>query len=140
MLTEICQYLHNWFALKKVIASFKIEDGVIFSTSGALDILEGQYFRVIGSALNDGVHQYPAALKDETFDGAVWLMGVPSDFLSLVSEIGEWVQKYGDAANSPYTSESFGGYSYSKGAAAGSDGATWQSVFAARLNAWRKLP
>ena len=42
-------------------------------------------------------------------------------------------------AESPYTSESFGDYSYTK--ATGESGAplTWRDVFASRLNAWRKL-
>jgi hypothetical protein len=140
MLTEVCQYLHNWFERAKYISRITIADNEITTANdGRITIAEGQYFRIIGSALNDGVHQYPCELRAESFDGAVWLMGVPADFVGLVNEIADWMEKYGDAVNSPFTSESFGGYSYSKGSTAGSNGATWQSVFASRLNAWRKI-
>lgn len=139
MLTEICQYLHNWFEKSKHIGTVTIEGNAVSVDGKPIAFLDGMYFRIVGSLLNDGVHQFPATLKDETFAGAVWMMGIPADFLALVADIGTWVEKYGDVANSPFSSESFGGYSYSKGGTAGSDGATWQSVFKARLNAWRKL-
>lgn len=140
MLTEICQYLHNWFERGRFISRITILDNEISTADdGALTLLEGQYFRIIGSLLNDGVHQFPAELKDETFDGAVVMMGVPADFLALVEDIEGWSTKYGSAVTSPYSSESFAGYSRSLRGTAGGEGSTWQSVFASRLNAWRKL-
>jgi hypothetical protein len=67
-------------------------------------------------------------------------MAVPRGFLALVAEIEAWNTKYGAGAMSPYASESFGGYSYSKGATAGgSNATTWSDAFASRLNAWRKI-
>jgi hypothetical protein len=74
-------------------------------------------------------------------------MAIPQEVVDLAAEIGEWQDKYGgvDSANlSPYSSESFGGYSYSKsggGAASTASGGagTWQSVYAPRLNMWRKI-
>ena len=64
--------------------------------------------------------------------------------LEVISEeIKEWRKKYKDVINSPYTSESFGGYAYTKSggvSVSGSAGVvTWQSVFKSRLNEWRKL-
>ena len=102
-----------------------------------LDFLQdGQYFRILGSVYNDGVYQYPAVLTDEVFEGQIWAMRVPPAFIALSGEIDEYITKN---AESPYTSESFGGYSYTK--ATGESGAplTWRDVFASRLNAWRKL-
>ena len=87
-------------------------------------------------------------LIDETFEGAVWAMAVPPAVLALLAEIEAWQEKYGgvdSAAMSPFTSESFGGYSYSKGSRGSSsssgtgDAGTWQSVFSSRLNKWRKI-
>jgi hypothetical protein len=43
---------------------------------------------------------------------------------------------------SPFTSESFGGYSYSKGGGSDASGKgqnTWQGAFKARLNAYRRM-
>ena len=149
MLTEICQYLHNWFEVAKFYGKFIISDGHIESyNDGDMGLIEGQYFRIVGSLLNDGVHQYPSeGLKDETFDGAIWSMAIPPAMLSLSEEIDSWQTKHGSVdstAMSPYNSESFGGYSYSKssGGSAESGGGSggWQSAFANRLNPWRKLP
>ena len=86
------------------------------------------------------------ALVDEVFIGGVWLMAVPRDFLNLVADIEAWNDKYGgvdSAAQSPFSSESFGGYSYSKGSSGSGSGGgaaiTWQNNFRSRLNRWRKI-
>ena len=141
MLSEICKELNNWFDTKRLFGKFTISDGVLQD----VEILEGQYYRIVGSVFNDGVYQHTSSqniipLHDESFDGAVWLMAVPSDVLKLSKEVEDWVSKYAEAENSPYQSESFGGYSYTKAAGQnGSNGATWQKVFGARLNKWRKI-
>lgn len=152
MLTEICQYLKNWFNRKpngddypKEYGTFTIENGIIDSSI----LADGQYYRIMGSLYNDGVHKYgdtADVLVDEVFEGAVWSMGVPKVVADLAEEIEAWQAKYGSLdseAMSPYASESFGGYSYSKGSgvASGSqgNGNGWQSAFAARLNVWRKI-
>lgn len=142
-LNLICTYLNNWFWRDKYEGDFTISDGSI-----SLDSLkEGQYFRIVGSIFNEGIHIYPASdLKDEEFKGQVWGMVIPEDIISLASDLNEWLAKYGTAGSealSPYTSESFNGYSYSKNAG-GSDGSgagsnSWQSAFASRLMPYRRL-
>ena len=146
MLTELCQEIKNWFDRDRVYGTFTIENGAL-----AVDFLQpGQYFRVIGSIFNDGVHRWggsaPELLTDETFEGAVWTMALPVEVLQLSQDIDAWQAKYGGAdspAMSPFQSESFGGYSYSKAAggsgSGGGSGLSWQGAFASRLNAWRKL-
>lgn len=145
MLTEICKYLRNWFELSVITGSFVISNGNISKADGTpLPLIANQYFRVIGSVFNDGVHKYGETMADEPeFSGAVWPMAVPPDFLTLVSDITQWCTDNAGAINSPYESESFGGYSYSKGIRQNSNGAgagaTWQSQFASRLSPWRKI-
>lgn len=139
MLTELCGVLRNWFETDRISGTYTVENGSI-----TLPFLQnGQFFRVVGSVFNDGVHQYPDyAMADETFDGSIWPMSVPPALLSLGEEIKAWQEKNGDIAASPYTSESFGGYSYSKstsGSATGAGMVTWQSAFKSRLNQWRKI-
>lgn len=152
MLAEVCAEIKNYFCTKKVIGRFGIsDDGSIYVMSGdigtIMELPPNQYFRVIGSNFNDDVYivdgQWSASAltKEDEFDGAVWLMSPPKDFLRLVDEIETWNAKYGaidSPAQSPYSSESFGGYSYSKGS---TDGAavTWRDVFRGRLNRWRKI-
>lgn len=142
MLTEICQELRNWFDrdMPKWFEKFTIENGSI-----DLPLQEGQYFRIIGSTFNDGVYQYPTtSLVDEVFRGAVWAMAVPPAVIALSTEIDAWQAQYADVLKSPYTSESFGGYSYTRASGGSSGGVSndtpsWQSTFASRLNQWRKI-
>ena len=138
ILTEICAELRNWFVVPNgvYIQTYTISGGSI----APLDFLqEGQYFRIIGSVFNDGVHQYPASdLTDETFHGAVWSMAIPPSVIDLAAEIEEYSKSDAGKA-SPYTSESFGGYSYTKATDASGAPISWQKAFASRLNKWRKL-
>lgn len=141
MLEQICAYIHNYFYGDRLVGSFTIEEGSI-----TLPFIDGQYFRVCGSHLNDGVYQYPATgLTDETFNGVIWEMRPPRALLALAEEISAWVAKYGDAVTGPYQSESFGGYSYTLKSGTGANGqsdasaAGWQGVFKSRLDQWRKL-
>lgn len=142
MLSELCRYLNNWFDGERLFGSFSIADGNLVTDK----LQNGQYFRIIGSVFNDGVYQYPAEdLKDETYEGAVWVLKIPPEVLAISDEIDAWKTKYlaGDsAALSPFTSESFGGYSYSKGSTSDgkSAGGDWTQVsgFTSRLEGWRK--
>nr|DAM87055.1 MAG TPA: Protein of unknown function (DUF3199) [Caudoviricetes sp.] len=138
MLEQVLRHLNNWFLVDIHEGTFTVENGSI-----TLPFLQAnQYFRICGSVFNDGLHQYPAAdLTDETFTGTVWALAVPKAVVALAEDIAAWEKKNGEAAASPYQSESFGGYSYTK-RSAGSDGSTlngWQDAFRGRLNDWRKL-
>lgn len=146
MMTEICEYLHNWFCEDSdmIIGNIVVGDSEI--TVPYCAIQPGQYIRIVGSVFNDGVWKYgEAEFHPETYDGAVWLMRVPQAFINLVTEIENWQAKYGGVdskAMSPFNSESFAGYSYSKSSGGSGEVASptnWQGVFAARLSPWRKL-
>lgn len=147
MLEQILDYIHNYFIKERHNGSFTIQDGEL---NGASDfLLSGQYYKINGSVFNDGVHQLPlngesSGLTDETFVGEIWAMAVPPTVVALSDEIELWVEKYGQVLNSPYNSESFGGYSYTKSnGGTGSSGNVkpfgWESVFGSRLNHWRKI-
>lgn len=149
MLNELCGYLRNWFDKAKYIGRFKIEDGAISAQDDVeMSLLTGQYIRIVGSVLNDGVYKYSDhidELVDEEFNGAVWSLAIPKEVVAIAKEVADWVEKYGGASSSamsPFSSESFGGYSYSKGASAGNSNASagdWKSVFGSRLDQWRKI-
>ena len=140
MLEEIMDFIHNYFDYQRKRGEFTV-------SSGNLDcdfLQNGQYFKIVGSIFNDGVWQYPATeMKDETFCGEVWLLAVPPRLSSLATDIQAWVSTNAEVLASPYTSESFGGYSYTKasGSANGENGGaySWRDVFASQLNQWRKL-
>lgn len=135
MLETVLMYLNNWFVVGRYDDTYTIEDGKLTLPFLAI----GQYFRVFGSLFNDGLHQYPAAdLMDETFDGTIWALAVPKAVISLSEEISAWNEKNGAAG--PYSSESFGGYSYTRATKSNGQAVGWQDVFAAQLSPWKKPP
>lgn len=147
MLTEICNYLKNWFSNEKYIGFITISDGTFSCNGKLITIAEGQYFRIIGSILSDGVYKYGTdSISDEGFDGAIWLMRVPADVIGLAAEIADWMAKYGGTDSqsmSPYNSESFGGYSYSKSSGGSIESTSttpaWAAVYGGRLARYRRL-
>ena len=86
MLEEMCRECRNWFTPKggKHCGTFTIKDGII----SPLDfVYDNQYFRIVGSCFNDGVHQNTssvlASLTDEVFDGQIWVMKAEYDNRSV---------------------------------------------------------
>ena len=157
MLEQLCAHVHNYFERHPTTHQRMVYAGTYTIQNGVIALpflLSGQRFRIKGSALNDGVYTYGTViqsddggetqLSDETFEGEIWAMFPPKAVLQLAEEIAAWIAKYGAAADSPYQSESFGGYSYTKASGASNTGGgastgTWQGVFAARLSEWRKV-
>ena len=148
MLTDICAYLKNWFDRNQqhFTGIITIQNGALAETYG---LNAGQYFRIVGSrANNDGVYKYPVTvLNDEVFDGAIVGMSIPLPVLGIMDKIEAWETKYADVNGvnmSPFNSESFGGYSYSKSSGGAGDSTkdksgTWQGAFGAELQPWRKM-
>ncbi len=140
MLEQVLSYLNNWFIVRGGVhhGTFVIENnGIVLPF-----LVDGQYFRVMGSVFNDGLYKYGDALslKDETFDGTVWALAVPKAVMALSEEIAAWEEKNGDASMGPYSSESKADYSYSKAVDAKTGGAvTWEIAFRSRLAPYRKL-
>lgn len=148
MLTELCAYLRNYFLVDYLHPENRIHYGTFSVSDGRIEGLPflsaGQYFRVVGSLFNDGVHRYDSdVLSDETFTGSIWAMSIPPDVIALADDITDWIVENSSAINSPYQSESFGGYSYSlksgSSSVSGGDVFGWQSQFAARLAPYRRL-
>lgn len=147
MLTEICAEIKNYFTYEsdKHFGSWSIVNGLI---TPSFDI-PTDYIRIVGSHKNDGVHKLSDddLVDEKTFMGAIWVMSPPKAFLDLAAEIAEWQAKNGNVnsqAMSPYNSESFGGYSYSKASSSSGNGntngaANWIGAYNSRLNLYRKI-
>lgn len=137
---EICDYIHNYFEVDEVSGEFTIADGSLEASF----LSENQYYRIQGSVFNDGIYKYPSTdLTDETFTGKVTAMAVPKDVLAVLDEATQWENDNAKVLQSPLNSESFGGYSYSKGSSSKKDGSqgqiTWRDVFGDKLKAYRKI-
>ncbi len=142
MIAQICAEVKNYFVQRDVdvhAGNYTIANGEI---SPVPFVRVGQYYRIVGSALNDGVYQRGVDdlhLADEEFFGSVWSMRIPKDFLALCEEIQAWQTANAESLSGPYQSESFGGYSYSRGTSANGGAWTWKDQFRNKLNAYRKL-
>ena len=145
MIDEICAEIRNYFSPPddRYIGNFSVVNGVIFpSLSFPTD-----YIRIVGSHKKNGVHQISQndLIDEPEFHGGVWIMTPPKAFLDLVNDISDWQEKYGgidSMAMSPYASENYGGYGYSKMTGAGSGASAfvdWKSAFAGRLNLYRRM-
>ena len=153
MISELCAELRNYFLRDYVNPEQYIHSGSFVIANGEMQSLPflkfGQYYRIVGSTFNDGVHKYGSnhrraedseTMIDEEFEGTIWEMFVPKEVVDLSAEIQDWISKNADAINSPYQSESFGGYSYTKAiASTGKLSTDWQTHFAGKLNRWRRL-
>lgn len=146
MVERIMAHIHNYFERACYSGTFTIENNKL-----SLDqLIQGQYFRIVGSLLNDGVYinDESLSLRDEVFKGCVYSLAPPKAFLDLCAEIGAWVEKNKEAIDSPYQSENvIGVYSYTlKSGSGGSGGnsgkgnsSSWENRFYSPLNQWRKL-
>ena len=137
-LTDLCGELNNYFEVLRIYGEFEISNNSIDLSN--YNVHEGQYIRIIGSTFNDGVHPYPVyGLKDEKFRGAVWAMAVPSSVIAQITEINQWEATNQSTLNSPYQSESFGGYSYTLKTENAEGGLNWQTHFRRKLDRWRRI-
>ena len=137
MLNEVCAEIRNYFVVKIHEGRFTIDGGKI----APLDFIqENQYFRIVGSVFNDGVYKNTADLEltNEVFCGSVWAMAVPPSVVALAEEIKKYNES-DEAKPSAYTSESFGGYSYSKATDENGVAVGWKKVFASRLKPYRRI-
>lgn len=140
MLEAVLMHLKNWF-----VVPCGVHEGVYTIENSTLELpflQNGQYYRICGSVFNDGLHKYGDTedkLRDETFTGTVWALAIPKSVVELSAKIEEWQTKNGAVAESPFTSESFGGYSYTKATDSTTGAvATWETVFRSQLNPYRK--
>lgn len=141
MLEAVLMHLKNWF-----VVPCGVHEGVYTIENSTLKLpflQNGQYYRICGSVFNDGLHKYgdiEDKLQNETFTGTVWALAIPKAVVELSVKIEEWQSKNGEAVASPYSSESFGGYSYTKATDSTTGAvATWETVFRSQLNPYRKL-
>lgn len=141
MLEEIMLYCRNFFYKTKEHGNFIISNNQI-KMQGRY--IKGQYIRIIGSMLNDGVYMIEESidniitvtgLNNEIFEGYIMGLAVPKNFLSLASKIEEYKI---NNKNTDIVSESLGNYSYSKATINGKV-VTWENVFFDSLKPYRKL-
>lgn len=155
-MTVVCADIRNYFLKDKIHPETCIFKGEYTISGGILtpsDFLkDGQYIRIAGSDLNDGVWLYNSQgiskIKDETFTGEIWAMSVPQEFVELCDKIATWADNNESLTSvnmSSISSENFGNYGYNKGSGSGSKSGitgaalTWQTFFYDALTPYRRI-
>ena len=124
----------NFFEGTPLTGTFAITGG------GLSPAPDAPYVAIRGRCYHDGVHEISGGVldvlkTDEVFEGAVYPLRPPDDFLDLCKDISAYDDKTPVTGNQ---SESFGGYSYTR--ASGASGLlTWQEAFAHRLIPFRRM-
>lgn len=95
---------------------------------------DAPYLAISGSASCDGVWKAgELPERYEVFEGKVWGLYPPKDFLDLCQQISEFDDRNPLGA---LRSESFGAYSYDR---FGSAGSGWENAFARQLAPYRRM-
>ena len=138
-------YINNYFS-RTVESVTSVIDGTDKTITGSFGetYLVGQYIRLSGTILNDGVYKIAAVsgsvitvegtLMDESPTESYYLWGLapPKPFLAVVSDIETYVAANG--TNTGLKSETQGKRSVSY-----ATDSTWQGVFSRSLGTWRKV-
>lgn len=142
-ITHMCGLLRNYFTDREHIFynTYTIHDNILNTEF----LQKDQYFRITGSVFNNGVYcNNPDDLKrlrDETFTGAIWAMAVPADFIEFCTDAERFKAKIAElSANfEGYTSESWGGYTYTIPTSAPAFIQEWQYRIKQGMNMYRRL-
>lgn len=134
----VMRYINNFFEVCEYHGEFAIEDHKLQLPD---EMPTGTFIAVKGSLFNDGVHRLELTHRfntDETFNGVVYVLHPPESFLAICSEIAEYDEKNPTGS---FVSESFGGYSYSRGSGSAETGtaSTWQQAYTVALRPYRRM-
>ena len=135
---SVMRYCRNYFEKGYI-------DGIFRITGNALSDVgnDVHWVYISGSMNHDGVWNIcngyltgrtVEGLGDEEFDGRVWLLAPPVDFLDLVNQMRDYEGKNPVSALS---SETFGGYSRTWNAA--QIGKSWEVAFNSSLIPYKRM-
>jgi len=137
MINLILSKINNYFYKFYEVGEYEIIDSTL-QVKG--EYFKGQYIRIEGSTLNDGVHLVTKVDNDiitvsdlttEGFEGTISSLAIPKDVLSVIPRLEQFNN---DNKPSNIVSESFGTYSYSM-----KQESTWWDAFKGELMQYRKM-
>lgn len=136
--SDVMREVRNYFPRYRIDGHWRAEHGALVDCDM---LLMGDWIAVSGSMRNNGVYQVAEdgavpGLRDEQWDGTVWLLGPPEDFLTLCAQIDAWCEKHPE---DDVKREQFGAYSVERAVDAQGVPMGWQHVFASALKPWRRM-
>lgn len=136
-IAAVMRRVRNYFERGYREGTFSIVGNVL---SPAVD---APMIAVTGSRYHDGVYasvngimSVEGVKPDETFEGIVWKLYPPDDFLGLCKQISQYDDKNPVGA---LASESFGDYSYTRGSDGQGGVMGWDKAFADGLASYRRM-
>lgn len=139
----LMQECNNYFYKTYEYDIFKIENGVI-SSEGMYNV--GQYIKIEGSTLNNGVYKIESmagnkinikGLDNELFEGVIFGLAVPDNFINLMETINKHINTLPKNANE--VSESFNNYSITVATGSKGQPLQWQTIFSENINPFRQI-
>lgn len=140
----VLKEINNYFYKTIEKGKFEIKNNKI-KTKGKY--LPNQFIKIENSIMNDGIYKILSFANqeiiiegstDEEFQGEIYGLAIPKDFLELVIKIEEYNKKNPSADN--VISESYlNGYSYSKATNSEGQVSTWKDIFKGELQQYRQL-
>ncbi len=114
----------NFFIVSKKTGSFSIESGTLVQAPP-----HASWIYIRGSAYNDGLYHMDTTrsdFKDEEFEGEVFVLNPPPDFLAICQSIADFTAKNPQAVS---ISESFGDYSHKRPTGSNGGVLTWTQAY-----------
>lgn len=143
MILRVMREVNNFFPVTRLEGDFVIENQSI--TLDPASFTAGQYVAISGSVRNNGVYKLPEnsftlnnMVADENFNGIIYGLAPPADFLELVEEITIF-QESDLAKNNGIVSESFENYSWTAATDSNGNVVNWKSNFCKELNNFRRM-
>ena len=135
---DLMRETRNFFPAAALDAAWTLRSGALSPLRG---LRPGDWIAVSGSLYNNGVYQLNAdcaipGAVDEHWDGRIWQLSPPADFLALAARISTWAARQGETAA---VKESFGAYSRELATDSNGRPITWQAYFAQELLPYRRM-
>lgn len=141
----ILKEVNNYFYKTVEYSKFEIRNNKI-KVKG--NYFPNQFIKVENSIMNDGIYKIISFENqeieientiDEEFEGAIYGLAIPKDFIELIKEIEEY-QKMNPISKSNVISESYlNGYSYTMATNSNGQISGWQDVFKSKLDTYRRI-
>ena len=135
----VMRQCRNYFEVGYIDGTFRITGNALSGADGA------HWVCISGSAYHNGVWEVCGGyltgrsvegLHDEEFEGRIWYLDPPEEFLELCKTIKTYEEKNPVGA---FVQERFGEYSYVRGYSGGAADMGWQKVFAVELTEYRRM-
>lgn len=140
-MTELMRAVRNCFVTGAADGQWRVEGGVL---TGDTPLPYISYVAIEGRGVYalspDGTVE---GLPDGEWEGRIWLLEPPEDFLRLLEDINAYLAKTGDESITSGTitrrRESFGVYATETEYGASGTSGGWQSAFADRMAPYRRM-